>query len=195
MATIVNNNNVLSSTAYYRRNKIVRKKIHKCSHCEYETTGPKTCLTAHVLAKHTDKKNLPFSCVYCKKTFAQKQNCITHIERHHAEEAERDNIFESDMYRKKNATFQFIISPGKYMPTSVKTKQRYEFYLAKKVIKKNEFKTEELKTKGITLSRLKYDTASEYIRVKEVSLKDSRQDIDKQKKIVRKLTNIRIVER
>ena len=202
MTTVVHNHNVLGSTAYYRRNKLDRTKVHKCSHCDYETTGPKSCLTAHILAKHTDKKELPFSCIYCDKKFVQKQNCITHIERHHPNEAERDNIFESEMYRKKDATYQFVISQGKYKPTSVKTRDRYNFYMSKKVIKKSDFAREDFKEKGITLTKLKYDITSEYICVKEMTLKESREKFETSvcinntpKKKVRKLKKVRIVVR
>lgn len=203
MTTIVHTHNVLGSTAYYRRNKVERTKVHKCSHCNYETTGPKSCLTTHILAKHTDKKELPFSCVYCDKRFVQKQNCITHIERHHAVEAERDNIFESQMYRKRDATYQFIISKGKYQPTSMKTKERYNYYMLKKVIRKSDFTKDDFKSKGVTLSKLKYDITSEYICVKEMTLKETQESfhisnctssIPKKKiKKIKKLNKVRIV--
>ena len=35
---------------YYRRNKLQGFRIHKCPHCTYETTGPKSALKAHIYA-------------------------------------------------------------------------------------------------------------------------------------------------
>ena len=33
-----------AAALYYRRNKETREKVHKCPHCDYETTGPKQAL-------------------------------------------------------------------------------------------------------------------------------------------------------
>ena len=33
---------VAYNTNYYRRNKEKRFKVHKCPHCNFETTGPKS---------------------------------------------------------------------------------------------------------------------------------------------------------
>ena len=41
-----------AAALYYRRNKETREKVHKCPHCDYETTGPKQAITAHIFAKH-----------------------------------------------------------------------------------------------------------------------------------------------
>ena len=59
--------NICLSTKYYRKNKVSRGKIHKCPHCDYETTGPKQTLINHINAKHIAEKDKPFYCSCCNK--------------------------------------------------------------------------------------------------------------------------------
>ena len=56
------NNKVNANTEYYRRNKKLRLNIKSCPHCNYETTGPKSSLQAHIWAKHTPENKRPFQC-------------------------------------------------------------------------------------------------------------------------------------
>ena len=50
------------NTNYYRRNKLEKFNVHTCPHCNYETTGPKSSLQAHIWSKHTPENLKPFQC-------------------------------------------------------------------------------------------------------------------------------------
>ena len=64
------------NTNYYRRNKVEKFNIHKCPHCNYETTGPKSSLQAHIWSKHTPENLKPFQCpcFKCTRGFASRAN-------------------------------------------------------------------------------------------------------------------------
>ena len=72
---------VAYNTNYYRRNKEKRFKVHKCPHCNFETTGPKSSLQAHIWAKHTDEKDRPFQCPCdsCDRGYSARANLHKHI--------------------------------------------------------------------------------------------------------------------
>ena len=74
------------NTNYYRRNKIERFCVHKCPHCNYETTGPKQCIQAHIWAKHTPENKKPFQCPCgkCSRGFASRANLLKHLKKVHA---------------------------------------------------------------------------------------------------------------
>lgn len=80
-----NHEGIRYNTSYYRRNKNKRFCVHKCPHCNYETTGPKQALKAHIWSKHTPEHQRPFQCPChdCKRGFASKANLMKHIEKHH----------------------------------------------------------------------------------------------------------------
>jgi len=80
-----NNNGIRYNTSYYRRNKNKRFCVHKCPHCNYETTGPKQALRAHIWSKHTPEYERPFQCPCqdCNRGFASKANLLKHIETYH----------------------------------------------------------------------------------------------------------------
>ena len=81
------------NTNYYRRNKQQKFKVHKCQHCTFETTGPKSSLNAHVWAKHTEEKDRPFQCPCetCTRGYSAKANLQKHIKRQHNIEIPKDN--------------------------------------------------------------------------------------------------------
>ena len=76
---------VNANTRYYRRNKKLRLNVKTCPHCNYETTGPKSCLKAHVWAKHTPENKKPFQCPCskCPRGFASRANLDKHIKGTH----------------------------------------------------------------------------------------------------------------
>ena len=76
---------VAYNTKYYRRNKEKRFKVHKCPHCTFETTGPKSCLQAHVWAKHTKEKDRPFQCPChgCSRGYSARANLHKHMKQCH----------------------------------------------------------------------------------------------------------------
>lgn len=73
------------NTNYYRRNKVEKFNIHKCPHCNYETTGPKSSLNAHIWSKHTPENEKPFQCpcFKCSRGFASRANLHKHILKKH----------------------------------------------------------------------------------------------------------------
>ena len=73
------------NTNYYRRNKIEKFIVHKCPHCKYETTGPKSSLQAHIWSKHTPENEKPFQCpcFKCSRGFASRANLHKHILKKH----------------------------------------------------------------------------------------------------------------
>ena len=73
------------NTNYYRRNKIQRFNVKCCTLCNYETTGPKSALQAHIWAKHTPENERPFQCPCntCKRGFSARANLNKHILKKH----------------------------------------------------------------------------------------------------------------
>lgn len=73
------------NTNYYRRNKAQRFNVKCCPHCNYETTGPKSALKAHIWSKHTPEKERPFQCPChgCERGFSARANLNKHILKKH----------------------------------------------------------------------------------------------------------------
>ena len=73
------------NTNYYRRNKIQRFNVKSCRLCNYETTGPKSALQAHIWAKHTPENERPFQCPCntCERGFSARANLNKHILKKH----------------------------------------------------------------------------------------------------------------
>ena len=73
------------NTNYYRRNKAQRFNVKSCPHCNYETTGPKSALQAHIWSKHTLEHERPFQCpcIGCNKGFSARANLNKHILKKH----------------------------------------------------------------------------------------------------------------
>ena len=73
------------NTNYYRRNKIQRFNVKSCVLCNYETTGPKSALQAHIWAKHTTENERPFQCPCntCERGFSARANLNKHILKKH----------------------------------------------------------------------------------------------------------------
>jgi len=146
---------VNNSTDYYRQNKTLKRVVHKCSHCEYSTTGPKISLKHHIDAKHTAESEKPFQCRHCERGFAQKVALINHM----------SNIHNINVNIKKKIGMIYFISLGK-IPTSKKTKARYNYYKTNPIIISNKMKNndyEYLDNNFIKTNILNYDKRNGYI--------------------------------
>ena len=146
---------------YYRRNKECRSIVHKCPHCNYETTGPKQCLRVHIWSKHTEEKDKPFQCTEpgCCRGFAQKSNLQKHLKKMHAKEV---NLSVS------RDICLFIVKPGDETPLAAKTIVRCEYYKQQPVIKANELPLIVNTEDGIlevTQNNLRYDARKGYIKL------------------------------
>ena len=142
---------------YYRRNKTERFIVHNCPHCNYETTGPKRALQAHIYAKHTPESERPFQCPEpnCNRGFAQKGGLEKHIEKVHGK---KTNLAES------REICLYIIRPGKYSPASNKTKNRCNYYKTHPVIKAKDLPIK-LDDQHITAAFIRYDAREQYINL------------------------------
>ncbi len=121
---------VAHNTNYYRRNKEKRFKIHKCPHCNFETTGPKSSLQAHIWAKHTDEKDRPFQCPCdsCHRGYSARANLHKHMKQCHNITIPKDkNIFAYSVHINNN------ICPR----VTNNQKKRLEFYKTNPVIPRN----------------------------------------------------------
>ncbi len=130
-----NKEGVRYNTSYYRRNKNKRFRVHKCPHCDYETTGPKQALKAHIWSKHTTEDKRPFQCPCkdCNRGFASKANLMKHIEKCHNVRMHKHNknilAFKIITLNKNNARIRVyndnpIIIPQK-MPENISLEDFY----------------------------------------------------------------------
>ena len=168
------------STKYYRRNKLSRDKVHKCPHCDYETTGPKQTLINHIKAKHTAEKDKPYYCSCCNKGFAQAANYEKHMIRFHGKEIKVTKT------REERRPFVYAIKMGDKEPTSKNTRARYAYYLTNKYIRASELGTIKYsETKVLSQKDLHYDKKNSYISF-TVYTKD---EFDNYIKLLKKLNN------
>ena len=118
-----NHEGIRYNTSYYRRNKNKRFCVHKCPHCNYETTGPKQALKAHIWSKHTPEHQRPFQCPchHCSRGFASKANLIKHIEKYHNIKMHKHN---KNILAFKIITLHQIILPEK-LPENISMEDFY----------------------------------------------------------------------
>ena len=152
---IQSNKTVPINTLWYRKNKLSKKVVHRCSHCDYSTTGPKIILTNHIYSKHTAEKYRPFQCPFndCCRGFAQKGSLVKHMEKiHKVKPKEKEN----------KTIVEYHIELLDKQPKNKKTKLRYDFY------KKNSIITEEMikKHSFLTPAYILYDSRVGYINAK-----------------------------
>ena len=177
---IQDNEDIALSTKFYRRNKVSREKVHKCPHCDYETTGPKQTLINHIKAKHTAEKDKPYYCSCCNKGFAQAANYEKHMKRFH------DTEVKVTKTREERRPFVYAIKIGDKEPTSKHTRARYEYYLNNKHIKASKLgKIKYSEEKMLCQKDLHYDKKNNYISF-TVYTKD---EFDNYIKLLKKLNN------
>tara|TARA_B100001093_G_scaffold513859_1_gene586651 strand:+ start:5524 stop:6000 length:477 start_codon:yes stop_codon:yes gene_type:complete len=147
------------STEYYRKNKENRKVVHKCQHCDYSTTGPKTNLKHHVLAKHTPENERPYQCPHkdCCRGFARKIHLQHHLCKVHNEKKQ--------VGRKKTVLY-YIVNRTEKIPTSKKTRVRMGFYDNHNIL------TQDIIKRNISMSNLHYDMRNGYIEAKPITEND-----------------------
>ncbi len=119
---------VNASTSYYRSNRRTKRVIHRCPHCNYETTNARIQLINHINAKHVAEKDRPYQCMHCARGFAQK----AHLDKHLA------TVHDIYNHKPKVASISYIIDITKTLPRSTKTKARREYYKTHKVINTND---------------------------------------------------------
>ena len=151
------------NTDYYRRNKEKRFKVHKCPHCDYETTGPKSSLQKHIYAKHTPEHLRPYQCSHCERGFAQKSNLQKHLFNQHS--------IKSDLVQDRTICL-YTFEPGPFIPTAKKTLARYNLYLERPVIKATELSELKYSDRFLTADKIRYDVREGYIKIQTYTKKD-----------------------
>lgn len=121
---------VAYNTNYYRRNKEKRFKVHKCPHCSFETTGPKSSLQAHIWAKHTEEKDRPFQCPCdsCNRGYSARANLHKHLKHSHNITIPKD---------KKVFAYSIHINNNICPRVTENQKKRLDFYKTNPVIPRN----------------------------------------------------------
>ena len=112
------------STNYYRANRKTKKVLYKCPHCSYSTGNSKIQLVNHINAKHIEEENRPYQCDHCSRGFAQKAHLDKHLQVIHDIEIEKHKV----------SSISYIIVTTGNIPSSAKTRARYEYYKMHTVI-------------------------------------------------------------
>jgi len=154
---------VNASTRYYRLNRETKKVIHKCSHCDYETSNTRIQLLNHINAKHVAEEDRPYQCELCDRGFAQK----AHLDNHSKVVHKITNIVN------KVSSISYIISPTNILPKSTKTKARRVYYLTHGVINTtdiNNKKHEYLPDVYLKKHDIHYDAEKGFIKLDKCQL-------------------------
>ncbi len=153
------------NTNYYRRNKEQRFNVKMCPHCNYETTGPKSALLAHIYSKHTPENQRPFQCpcMDCERGYAARANLQKHICNNHSTTMKVFN---------KNS-FCYIINVN--IPNTL-SKEMFDFYTKNKGILTKDIGLK----KKLSQEQFCYDICNNNINVNEFSRDDA----------INKITNI-----
>jgi len=111
----------MTSTDYYRLNRVTRKVVYECPHCDYETTGSRIQLQNHVYARHTPESQRPYLCEApgCSRGFAQLLHLIQHAKRVHDVSLPRP---------RRPTSVGYSISLTSRKPRSRKTQARRDYY-------------------------------------------------------------------
>ena len=173
--TLFANESVCLSTKYYRKNKVSRDKIHKCPHCDYETTGPKQTLINHINAKHKAEKDKPFYCACCDKGFAQAANYEKHMKNIHGRTVKVTKT------REQRKPYMYVITMGNYLPSSKNTIARVEYYKSNKHIRAEDLGKIVYKEGKVLLQKdIHYDRKTGYIEFTAYTKTDYDEFIKKQ---------------
>lgn len=145
------------NTNYYRRNKEQRFNVKRCPHCNYETTGPKSALLAHIHSKHTPENERPFQCPCndCNRGYAARANLQKHICKHH----------DTSMKVFNKSSFCYIIKVN--LPNKL-SNEMFMFYNKQKGILTKDIGLH----KKLSLEQFCYDVCNNNISIKEYSKDD-----------------------
>ena len=145
------------NTNYYRRNKEQRFNVKQCPHCNYETTGPKSALLAHIYSKHTPENERPFQCPCndCSRGYAARANLQKHICKHH----------DTTMKVFNKSSFCYIIKVN--LPNKL-SNEMFEFYNKQKGILTKDIGLH----KKLSEEQFCYDICNNNISVNEYSKED-----------------------
>ncbi len=149
-----------ASTKYYQRNKVTRTKVHKCPHCDYETTGPKQTLVNHINAKHKEEKDKPFYCKTCDKGFAQAANYEKHMQNIH------NKVVKVTKTREERKPYVYMLEVTGIEPSSKNTISRVEYYKNHKYISASNLGSIKYnQCKFLTQKDLHYDKKNNYVKI------------------------------
>jgi hypothetical protein len=157
---------VLNSTEYYRKNRLTKRVVYKCPHCNYQTNNSKIQLINHINAKHVSEKNKPFQCNHCNRGFAQKAHLVQHLSIVHNIETKKPKI----------SSISYIINVTNNIPNSRKTMARCKYYRENKIINSDELnnkKHEYLDGIFLKASNIHYDAQKEFITLKKCTIHES----------------------
>lgn len=152
------------NTNYYRRNKEQRFNVKYCPHCNYETTGPKSALLAHIYSKHTPENERPFQCpcVDCERGYAARANLQKHICKNHDTSM---NVF-------NKTSFCYTIQVN--IPNKL-SKFMFDFYIKQKGILTKDIGL----NKKLSEEQFCFDICNNNIKVREFSREDVLNKINK----------------
>ena len=145
------------NTNYYRRNKEQRFNVKCCPHCNYETTGPKSALLAHIYSKHTPENERPFQCpcTDCERGYAARANLQKHICKNH----------DTTMSVFNKCSFCYTIEIN--LPNKL-SKDMFDFYTKKKGILTKDIGL----NKKLSEEQFCFDICNNNINVREFSRED-----------------------
>jgi len=145
------------NTNYYRRNKEQRFNVKCCPHCNYETTGPKSALIAHIYSKHTPENERPFQCpcTDCERGYAARANLQKHICKNH----------DTTMSVFNKCSFCYTIEIN--LPNKL-SKDMFDFYTKQKGILTKDIGL----NKKLSEEQFCFDICNNNISVKEYSKED-----------------------
>ena len=149
------------NTNYYRRNKAHRFNVKCCPHCNYETTGPKSALQAHIWSKHTPENKRPFQCPCCScdRGFSARANLNKHILKKH-------KVLMPKRKNKEVLLYQVSLQQSKKICKDIEQRERLKYYKENLVLVAEQLPII-YNNIEITYDKLFYDKGCEKIKLKE----------------------------
>lgn len=151
------------NTNYYRRNKEQRFNVKYCHHCNYETTGPKSALMAHIYSKHTPENERPFQCPcnVCERGYAARANLQKHICKTHDTSM---NVFNKN-------SFCYLINVN--LPNTL-SNEMFDFYTKQKGILTKDIGL----NKKLSQEQFCYDICNNNITIHELTREEVIKKVD-----------------
>ena len=154
------------NTNYYRRNKAERFNVLSCPHCNYETTGPKSSLQAHIWSKHTPENERPFQCPCsgCHRGFSARANLNKHILKQH-------NIKMPKKINKDILIYKISLLKQKKINKDIEVRNRLCYYKDNPFIIAEELPIK-LNNQEISFNTIFYDRGKGLIEINEYDRKE-----------------------